>query len=105
MTLLNPTDALARAVAGVASHGFLIVARNTRGDSVYLKPEGSVFALRVSNHARTPKQRANHPDSGDEPRHPPAEDRKSDRRPGGGGPAELRGRMPEAGGLRPAGSR
>ncbi|MHC2089397.1 hypothetical protein [Methylobacterium sp. CM6244] len=63
MTLLNPTDALARAVAGVASHGFLIVARNTRGDSVYLKPEGSVFALRVSNHARTPKQRANHPDS------------------------------------------
>lgn len=63
MSLLNPTAALARAVAGVAAQGFAVVARNTRGDSVYLKPEGSVFALRVSNHARTPKQRANHPDS------------------------------------------
>jgi hypothetical protein len=40
-----------------------VVARNTRGDSVYLKPEGCAFALRVSNHARTPKQRKNHPDA------------------------------------------
>ncbi|GJE16493.1 hypothetical protein [Methylobacterium marchantiae] len=63
MSLLGPKDALARAVAGIAAQGFAIVARNTRGDSVYLKPEGGAFALRVSNHARTPKQRANHPDS------------------------------------------
>ncbi|WP_019903909.1 hypothetical protein [Methylobacterium sp. 77] len=63
MSLLAPKEALARAVAGVAAHGFTVVARNTRGDSVYLKPEGNPFALRVSNHARTPKQRANHPDA------------------------------------------
>ena len=63
MTLLAPKDALARAVAGIAAQGFAVVARNTRGDSVYLKPEGSAFALRVSNHARTPKQRVNHPDA------------------------------------------
>ncbi|KQP52236.1 MULTISPECIES: hypothetical protein [unclassified Methylobacterium] len=63
MSLLNPTAALARAVAGVAAQGFVVVARNTRGDSVYLKPEGCTYALRVSNHARTPKQRKNHPDA------------------------------------------
>ena len=31
--------------------------------SVYLKPDACAFALRVSNHARTPKQRKNHPDA------------------------------------------
>lgn len=63
MSLLAPTDALTRAVAAIAARGFAVVARNTRGDSVYLKPEGGAFALRVSNHARTPKQRTNHPDA------------------------------------------
>ena len=53
----------ARAVAILTAQGFAVVARNTRGDSVYLKPEGCAFALRVSNHARTPKQRKNHPDA------------------------------------------
>ena len=63
MSLLHPQAALARAVAGVVAHGFTVVARNTRGDSLYLKPEGCAFALRISNHARTPKQRKNHPDA------------------------------------------
>ena len=63
MPLLAPPAALARAVAGVTAHGFTVVARNTRGDSVYLKPEACAFALRVSNHARTAKQRKNHPDA------------------------------------------
>lgn len=60
---LKPADALALAVRLLAGHGFAQTARNTRGDSVYLKPEGCAFALRVSNHARTPKQRRNHPDA------------------------------------------
>ena len=63
MSLLGPKDALARAVAQAEARGFTVVARNTRGDSVYLKPEGCPFALRVSSHARTPKQRRNHPDA------------------------------------------
>ena len=63
MSLLTPQAALDRAVAGVIAHGFAIVARNTRGDSLYLKPAGCAFALRISNHARTPKQRKNHPDA------------------------------------------
>jgi hypothetical protein len=60
--LLKPADALAHAVTLLIARGFAEVARNTRGDSIYLKPEGCAFALRVSNHARTPKQRRNHPD-------------------------------------------
>jgi hypothetical protein len=63
VSILAPQAALAHAVARVAAHGFAIVARNTRGDSVYLKPKGCAFALRISNHARTPKQRKNHPDA------------------------------------------
>lgn len=61
--LLKPAEATALALRLVGDRGFTEVARNTRGDSVYLKPEGSAFALRVSNHARTPKQRRNHPDA------------------------------------------
>lgn len=60
---LNPPEAMARALERLAEHGFVEVARNTRGDSVYLKPEGCSLALRVSNHPRTPKQRRNHPDA------------------------------------------
>lgn len=62
-TRLGPKEAIARAVAMLVARSFVEVARNTRGDSVYLKPEGCAFALRVSNHARTPKQRRNHPDA------------------------------------------
>ena len=60
---LNPAQAMARALERLSENGFVEVARNTRGDSVYLKPEGCDLALRVSNHARTPKQRRNHPDA------------------------------------------
>ena len=61
--VLRPAEALARAVERLAAQGFAVVARNTRGDSVYLKPEACAFTLRVSNHARTAKQRKNHPDA------------------------------------------
>lgn len=61
--VLKPAEAMARALGLLAGQGFVEVARNTRGDSVYLKPEGCAFSLRVSNHARTPKQRRNHPDA------------------------------------------
>ena len=61
--VLRPAEALARAVERLAAQGFAVVARNTRGDSVYLKPDACAFALRVSNHVRTPKQRRNHPDA------------------------------------------
>jgi hypothetical protein len=62
-THLTPVDAIARAVDLLVARGFVVVARNTRGDSVYLKPDACAFALRVSNHVRTPKQRRNHPDA------------------------------------------
>ena len=60
---LTPAEALVRAVDALVAQGFAVVARNTRGDSVYLKPDACAFALRVSSHARTPKQRKNHPDA------------------------------------------
>lgn len=60
---LGPAAALARAFDRLSERGFIEVARNSRGDSVYCKREGCDFALRVSNHARTPKQRRNHPDA------------------------------------------
>ncbi|WP_246696868.1 hypothetical protein [Methylobacterium planeticum] len=59
--ILPPAAALAHAVALLIGRGFAVSARNTRGDSVYLRPEGCAYSLRVSNHARTPKQRRNHP--------------------------------------------
>ncbi|NEU11310.1 hypothetical protein G3T14_04115 [Methylobacterium sp. BTF04] len=61
--MLTVPEALAHAVALLEAEGFAVVARNTRGDSIYLKPEGCAFALRISNHDRTPKQRKNHPDA------------------------------------------
>lgn len=62
-SVLNPAEAAARAIAALTERGFTVVATNTRGDSAYLKQAGCAFALRVSNHARTPKQRKNHPDA------------------------------------------
>lgn len=44
------------------AHGFAVVARNERGDSLYLKRPDSAWHLRVSNHARTAKQRARRSD-------------------------------------------
>lgn len=62
MSGLPSPAAIALAVRLLEAEGFVVTARNERGDSVYLSPPGDTFALRVSNHARTPKQRAKHPE-------------------------------------------
>ena len=59
---LPPAAAIARATRLLEAEGFTIVARNGRGDSLYLAPEGASATLRVSNHARRPRQRQNHPE-------------------------------------------
>ena len=62
MSALSPSAAMALALRLLEERGFAVSARNTRGDSVYLRVADGAHALRVSNHARTPKQRRNHPD-------------------------------------------
>lgn len=57
-TSLPPVAALALAARLLEAHGFMIVARNERGDSLYLRPADCPWHLRVSNHPRTAKQRA-----------------------------------------------
>lgn len=54
---LSPTAALAHAARLLEAKGFTDVARNDRGDTIYLKRPGSPWHLRLSNHTRTPKQR------------------------------------------------
>ncbi len=41
----------------LAAEGFAAEAWNERGDTLYLRRAGSPFYLRLSNHARTAKQR------------------------------------------------
>lgn len=60
--VLPPTRALTLASALLAEHGFREVARNGRGDSLYLARDDEPGRLRLSNHARTPKQRRGHPE-------------------------------------------
>ena len=43
-------------------HGFAVVATNERGDSLYLRRADGPWHLRLSNHARTAKQRARRAD-------------------------------------------
>jgi len=62
VTALAPAAAIALAVRLLDEAGFPVSARNTRGDSVYCRSSADAPAIRVSNHARTPKQRRNHPD-------------------------------------------
>lgn len=62
MSALPPPAALARAARLLAAHGFREVARNARGDSLYLARGDDPWRLRLSNHARTPKQRRGHPE-------------------------------------------
>ncbi|MGV7033706.1 hypothetical protein [Methylobacterium symbioticum] len=62
MSALPPPQALARAAALLAGQGFRVVARNDRGDSLYLAEGDGPYRLRLSNHARTPKQRRGHPE-------------------------------------------
>lgn len=59
---LPPDRALALARTHLAEHGFREVARNARGDSLYLARGDDPGRLRLSNHARTPKQRRGHPE-------------------------------------------
>lgn len=60
MSSLPPREAVALAVARLQARGFVVVARNERGDSLYLALAGHRFRLRVSNHARRPRQRRTH---------------------------------------------
>lgn len=59
MSSLPPREAVALAVARLQARGFVVVARNESGDSLYLAA-GRRFRLRVSNHARRPRQRRTH---------------------------------------------
>ncbi len=54
---LPPGAALAVAARLLEAEGFAITARNERGDSLYLRRPGEPWHLRLSNHARTGKQR------------------------------------------------
>jgi hypothetical protein len=60
--LLPPAAALAFAARLLEAQGFTIVARNERGDSLYLARSGHEATLRLSNHARRPRQRRSHPE-------------------------------------------
>lgn len=61
-TPLPPAAALAHAARLLEAGGFSEVARNGRGDSLYLARQGGGATLRLSNHARRPRQRRNHPE-------------------------------------------
>lgn len=62
MSALPPPAALAHAARLLEGHGFSVVGRNDRGDSLYLRQAGCAWALRLSNHARTAKQRGKRTD-------------------------------------------
>lgn len=59
---MPPLKALALAARLLEAEGFTVVARNERGDSLYLRPADCPWHLRLSNHARTAKQRAKRTD-------------------------------------------
>ncbi|MGH1572496.1 hypothetical protein ACRAWG_19680 [Methylobacterium sp. P31] len=59
---LSPAAALALAARLLEAQGFTIVARNERGDSLYLARGRQGPTLRVSNHPRRPRQRQTHPE-------------------------------------------
>ena len=59
---LPPLEALGLAARMLETQGFAIIARNERGDSLYLRRPDCAWHLRVSNHARTAKQRARRSD-------------------------------------------
>lgn len=54
---LPPLAALDFAARLLVAEGFVVAARNERGDSLYLHRPGSPWHLRLSNHSRTAKQR------------------------------------------------
>lgn len=59
---LEALEALAHASRLLEAQGFHETARNDRGDSRYLARGEGPERLRLSNHARTPKQRRVHPE-------------------------------------------
>ncbi|UMY17073.1 hypothetical protein MMB17_20870 [Methylobacterium organophilum] len=62
MSALSPEAARALALRLLEAEGFALAACNERGDSLYLTRPGEDWSLRVSNHARRPKQRRGHPE-------------------------------------------
>lgn len=54
---LPPHAALEHAARLLEAEGFVIAARNERGDALYLRRPDSPWHLRLSNHPRTAKQR------------------------------------------------
>ena len=54
---LPPLAAIDLAARLLVAEGFVVAARNERGDSLYLRRPESPWHLRLSNHARTAKQR------------------------------------------------
>lgn len=54
---LSPTAALAHAARLLEAEGFSQAIRNARGDTIYLRRADCPWHLRLSNHARTAKQR------------------------------------------------
>lgn len=62
MSTLPPLAALAAAARLLEAEGFAVVARNERGDSLYFASQGERATLRLSNHARRPRQRRTHPE-------------------------------------------
>ncbi|GBU18708.1 MULTISPECIES: hypothetical protein [Methylobacterium] len=61
---LPPREALALARALLEAEGLGVTAINERGDSLYLRRPGGARTLRLSNHARRPRQRRTHPEVG-----------------------------------------
>lgn len=55
--VLPPLAALDLAARLLSAEGFVVAARNERGDSFYLQRPGCPWHLRLSNHSRTAKQR------------------------------------------------
>jgi hypothetical protein len=54
---LPPLAALELAARLLEAEGFVIAARNERGDAIYLRRPDSPWHLRLSNHPRSAKQR------------------------------------------------
>jgi hypothetical protein len=55
--ILPPLAALEYAARLLTAKGFVIATRNERGDAIYLRRPDSPWHLRLSNHARSAKQR------------------------------------------------
>lgn len=59
---MTPAQARELALQLLQARGLERIAANDRGDSFYLARSGMTATIRVSSHARTPKQRRTHPE-------------------------------------------